>query len=425
MPTNFLNGGIILMLSGAVLAALRKVPSQILAWIYRQFCINIEVPSNSPFHSWALEWLASRPYSNTARNLSVVLKSDLRVGLQADPSEPSQTPDNSPIRVIPGFGQHFFRYRGTLLWVSRGLKEGSNNSNPRETLNLRLLGRSRELAVSLLSDIETSAKENTGAVRVYSNHYDGWSAPRNQRSRSLDSVVWTNSRLQELRDDCKAFFDSSAWYTERGIPHRRGYLLEGPPGGGKTSAILALASDLKLPVYTISLQSMDVNDSNLAQMLRLQPDRSFLVFEDIDACFDGRKKAADSVKVTFSGLLNAIDGVASSSGVIMFMTTNHPEKLDPALTRAGRCDQKIHVGYADQDQMKRLFLHFYPGVPEDQARQFASLIPAGVFSMASIQGHFLNHKTDPAGAIKDINALLSSLNKPKESEPETALEQAA
>ena len=63
--------------------------------------------------------------------------------------------------------------------------------------------------------------------------------------------------------------------------------------------------------------------------------------------------------MSFSGLLNALDGVASQQGRVVFMTTNHLEKLDPALVRPGRCDIHIRLDYASPNQMRKMFLHFY------------------------------------------------------------------
>lgn len=99
-------------------------------------------------------------------------------------------------------------------------------------------------------------------------------------------------------------------------------------------------------------------------------------------------------RVTFSGLLNALDGIRSQEGRILFMTTNHREKLDPALLRPGRADYHAFLNYASWDQMYRLFLRFNPG-HESLARKFANALPECKISMAKLQGHFLEYKNDP------------------------------
>ena len=93
-------------------------------------------------------------------------------------------------------------------------------------------------------------------------------------------------------------------------------------------------------------------------------------------------------KLTFSGLLNAIDGVASQEGCILIMTTNHLEKLDPAFVRPGRVDVMKEIRNASQEQLKKMFLRFYSG-DEDIASEFSRRLPVGVISMAKLQGFFV------------------------------------
>ena len=88
--------------------------------------------------------------------------------------------------------------------------------------------------------------------------------------------------------------------------------------------------------------------------------------------------------VTFSGLLNALDGVRSQEGRILMMTTNHREKLDPALLRPGRADVHVQLNYASESQMKGLFKKFFPdSTIEDQA-QFANELPEFKINMAKL-----------------------------------------
>lgn len=102
--------------------------------------------------------------------------------------------------------------------------------------------------------------------------------------------------------------------------------------------------------------------------------------------------------VTFSGLLNALDGVASSEERIIFMTTNHVELLDKALIRPGRIDVKELLGDASEHQIRTMFLRFYEG--ENQlAEEFLQKVKDKKVSMAQLQGHFVFHKNYPENAI--------------------------
>ena len=100
----------------------------------------------------------------------------------------------------------------------------------------------------------------------------------------------------------------------------------------------------------------------------------FVVFEDIDCVFDGREGKS---KVTFSGLLNALDGLSSGRNQVTFMTTNHIENLDEALIRPGRVDLRVHLGNIDDSQARRLHAKFFGDVScDDFVRKFTGQSPA-------------------------------------------------
>lgn len=109
-----------------------------------------------------------------------------------------------------------------------------------------------------------------------------------------------------------------------------------------------------------------MDDDDLNHALNDAPSQSIILLEDIDGIFVGREYVDKEGRkrqrggVTFSGLLNALDGIRSQEGRILFMTTNHREKLDPALLREGRCDMQIKLNNASAFQMENLFKKFYP-----------------------------------------------------------------
>ncbi len=113
--------------------------------------------------------------------------------------------------------------------------------------------------------------------------------------------------------------------------------------------------------------------------------------------------------MTLSGLLNAIDGVTSTEGRIVFMTTNYVERLDPALIRPGRVDFKQYIGYCSKEQLKNMFTNFYPDSSASEAEEFASSVD-GEVSAAQIQGFFMFFKQSGRVAIENAFRLTS---KPK------------
>ena len=115
----------------------------------------------------------------------------------------------------------------------------------------------------------------------------------------------------------------------------------------------------------------------------------------------------DIARLTFSGLLNAIDGVTSTEGRIVFMTTNYVDRLDPALIRPGRVDLMQYIGYSTQAQCDAMFRRFYPDhahlAPQFLATLSQELGEAdGQVSAAQIQGFFMFYKRDPQEAIDNV-----------------------
>jgi mitochondrial chaperone BCS1 len=204
----------------------------------------------------------------------------------------------------------------------------------------------------------------------------GWEKCQSKRPRTLDSVVLDSNIANEIIEDIDKFLNSGDWYISKGVPYRRGYLLYGPPGTGKTSFVQAIASQMNLNICYLNLSGGNMDDDGLNSMLNCSPMRSIILLEDIDAIFVERTSVQEQSqrrqRITFSGLLNALDGVRSQEGRILIMTTNHREKLDAALLRPGRADMQIQLNYASEKQMKGLFKKFYSEESEEMAQQFAN-----------------------------------------------------
>ncbi|TRM58578.1 P-loop containing nucleoside triphosphate hydrolase protein [Schizophyllum amplum] len=290
------------------------------------------------------------------------------------------------------------------------------------------------------------------ADQAYSSGYV-WSNVKRKARRALDSIILPEGLLSSLVLDVQDFMneDTENWFMSAGIPYRRGILLYGPPGTGKTSTIYALAGELNLEIYSLSLASDFMNDSVLQNAASSVPKHSILLIEDIDCAFASREDADTRAKkpafshvyhnsgVTLSGLLNVIDGVGSEEGRLFFCTTNYIDRLDPALLRPGRIDRKIEYGLSTQSQTKALFNRFFPAerfhalattttdekVPITAtspisspsappgsrlallASRFAALIPEAEFSTAELQGFLLSCKTDPERATAEVGNWVS------------------
>jgi len=425
----FFSGGFSLMLIGAVVAFLRNLPGKILVAIDRRLSITVEIPDLDPAFRWVQVWLTTQPYSRRARDLSLAttwVRAEPVAAANADepvpaedadivfdPDEASASEASSRVKFLlsPAPGTHIMLYRGRPLIFYRHRRELQNAGNGKsfqETMTLKLVGGTRALVEELLEETRKLASPRTPGVSILAARYDSWEPTSWQPKRPLQSLVLADGVLEDVLGDLRAFSKSRNWYVERGIPYRRGYLLHGPPGNGKTTLVLAAAAEQNLSVGVLSLSSRGLNDDGLRSMVDSVPPATILLIEDVDCVFKTARSTNEQTGVTLSGLLNALDGVSSREGRILFLTTNHPERLDPALIRPGRIDRRLELGHATPDQARRLFLWFYRGcgVSEQDlprlADRFAAQVPEGKICMAAIQEHLLRHRAAPEAAAHEV-----------------------
>lgn len=268
----------------------------------------------------------------------------------------------------------------------------------------------------------------TFTIWRYVVQHEYWRHAEVVRARDMDSVVLptkTKDRVVEDLDDFVAR-GTRAWYTEHGIPYKRAYLLHGSPGAGKTSLIQAIAGRYGRNLAYLSPSHPDMTDDGLKTAVQRCPAKSIIVLEDVDALFgEGRKKKeGDKSALTFSGLLNALDGVGSCSGSIFILTTNHRERLDPALIRNGRVDMHVEFTDATDEQMRGLFLAFYKGAPPALAEEFATKLRAELgektVSMAALQHFFIMmRKRTPSEAVEQVGKVVEEMEERKPTAGET------
>lgn len=287
---------------------------------------------------------------------------------QIQPGGQRDTSRDARFAFVPGPGTHWFRYKGCWMRFTRernGRMVDLTTGAPWETITLTTLRSHQHLFTELLAEARqlalTSSEGKTTIYTVWGTEWRPFGLPR--RARDLQSVVLARGKRDRIEHDVRRFMQRGWWYAERGIPYRRGYLLHGSPGSGKSSFIFALAGSLDLSICLLNLSERGLTDDKLNFLLSNAPERSILLLEDVDSAFLGRQRAAESdgyqANVTFSGLLNSLDGVASSESRIIFMTTNHVEHLDPALIRPGRVDYIEELGDAEPEQVEDLFMRFY------------------------------------------------------------------
>lgn len=220
------------------------------------------------------------------------------------------------------------------------------------------------------------------------------------------SNLYFPPHVLKMIEEVKLWRDRRSWYAERSIPWKRGWVLYGPPGTGKTAIARAIAEDLDMPLFVYSLGQL-LNEELQKSWHEMQSHVPCIaLFEDFDNVFHGRENVFGKPKIvdllssgpmnvnnngggdsqsvptgrlSFDCLLNCIDGVEKSNGIFTIITTNHIEKLDPALgqpqkredgtielisTRPGRIDKAIELSYMNIEDKKKMAQRIFFDNPE-------------------------------------------------------------
>jgi len=186
-------------------------------------------------------------------------------------------------------------------------------------------------------------------------HHNG---VRRVRPTQWEDLVLDPCVVRLLQNDYESFFQREAWFRENRLAFRRGYLLYGPPGNGKTSAIRAMLSRPEITGHTINLFKQDLDDDDLTCLFETAASTApaVIVLEDIDRYFDQKPEKGPEAKVSLQHLLNCLDGATTQDGVIVVATANNPQVLDPAiLRRPGRFDRVVGFANPTKDLRARYF----------------------------------------------------------------------
>jgi chaperone BCS1 len=401
----FLAGGLVLGIIAGMLASLKKAPAYLFNKVKDWLLISVEIQENDPPYAWVMRWLSLHPKNHKFKSVTSLVR--WKTGDRDGKSVPE-------IAFVPSGGLYFFAFSGTPVWIKIHKKdkflEGFELGEKR-TLTLLKMGKSKAALDALLqAAYKAYCPDEFTSIKVYHYLSSYWTNYHSVSTRSRETLVYDGEIIDGILADAERFVARREWYMQMGIPYRRGYLFHGEPGNGKTSLAMLLATKLHLNICLLNVTSLD-SDVELNKAMISLPQNSLLMLEDIDAAFvhrAGVNNKKEETGVTFSGLLNALDGIAAGEGRILVMTTNHLDRLDDALIRAGRCDVRQYIGNASHGQVREMFKRFYPDSSLDQRERFTLAKKPGTLSMSRIQEILLG-STDPEDACRKIVAKEVSL----------------
>ncbi|KAH7572589.1 hypothetical protein ACOSQ2_015995 [Xanthoceras sorbifolium] len=261
-----------------------------------------------------------------------------------------------------------------------------------------------------------------------------WESVPFKHPSTFETLAIDPQKKMEIMEDLKDFANGQSFYQKTGRAWKRGYLLYGPPGTGKSSMIAAMANYLGYDIYDLELTEVH-NNSELRKLLMKTSSKSIIVIEDIDCSISlsNRKKNNGSGSgsrnyydpemrcgsgsgcedgsnnsITLSGLLNFTDGLWSCCGSerIFVFTTNHIEKLDPALLRSGRMDMHVYMNHCSYPALLILLKNYLgyeeSDLEEEILKELELVVDKAEMTPADISEVLIKNKRNKDKAVREL-----------------------
>lgn len=337
---------LITAMTTAILAIFKQVPikifNQIKYFIKSRTMYTIQLQSliNQYACDRAFEWLRKQNFKSIKRALRLqpydIVKDDKETILENIYSK-----SGMPLGTFTSCKKF------TIISISV-TKDNDHSSDTVITINIFGLF-SKRFVEDLLYTIGENRNLNRKYIEYNTLDSMGGFTPSTKFKRKLNTIYLENKN--EIFESIDIWKKSEEFYRERGIPYKLGILLYGEPGTGKSSLIHAIASELNKDVIVLTAGAILNGKLNRYNMMSCDTP-PIIVIEEIDTIVSSRqqdKELSENQKSILSELLNFLDGPSSPDAAVIIATTNHIEKLDPAIIRSGRFDIKVQMGKIGRD----------------------------------------------------------------------------
>lgn len=351
-------GAFLLSIMGTVLYSLKAFPIQLWEQIKKRIIYTVRIYEYDDLY-FALEKWIQHNYKQKYKTVEA--------SFQLNKNHYVSAPTDDSIRKIyykQDVSTFVIRYKGRRVLVSTTKEKLENTSEIKNVFfsQYNIYGFfCKKVIQEMLEEVskyDSESRDVDTRLPIYTVEWSNWIRSSMKDVKPLNKIVMRTDVKESLIKDVELFNKSKIWYRETNIPYKRGYLFYGPPGTGKTSTALAVARSINKPVFVLNLNGI-TSDNHLLQIFGNIQENTVLLIEDIDASFSGRISVKEDSKISFSCLLNCLDGASSKEGIITIITTNHLEKLDPALIREGRIDVKVEIPKASEAEISEYMSLFY------------------------------------------------------------------
>jgi DNA replication protein DnaC len=192
------------------------------------------------------------------------------------------------------------------------------------------------------------SKDEYTQIYTFSEHSGIWEQTAKFYHRSLESIYLPAKVKNNVVRSIEDFYKRREEYMKFGIPYKKVFLFSGPPGTGKTSFILALASHFCKTLYIM----YPFTNKSFMDAIKKTEDNCFIVIEDFDILAGNKKLKSE--------LLNVLDGFARKENMVIFLTTNNEREIEYVFKRPGRVDEIVRFNYPTKQEILDMFLNFLP-----------------------------------------------------------------
>lgn len=392
--------GVGLYSAGVVTFLFRDIPSKVVHVLKRELTTTLVIHSTDSVFTKTLLTIGKRTLSNPfIRSFNIRNANDNRPSTYYR-NEPST--ENSSLTI--GYARVYFTYGNRLMFLDREVI-ASQGETTKEQLIITLVGRTKKPFEKLHAEVTRKEADDVMYTQLRAYADGCMSDTQKIYKRPMSTVVLDKDKKDLIINHLEKFLTNKSWCISKGLPWKTGILLYGPPGTGKTSLIKAIAAHLDKDIHIININTM--TDQTLPRALEEIPEGGIVIMEDIDSAGSVISRESDQASqivlpslnlLSLTGILNAIDGVASTEGRILIATTNHVDKLDPAVVRPGRFDLKVEVGYLNDMTFREYLSLFYDNliVPEDYRLKPES-------TPAQLQHSVMSNLNNPSKVLEEFS----------------------
>lgn len=348
----------------------RNIPSRIYSFLYKHLTTILYLDSTDDAYHKLMEIFQQGGLSDLSRYIRF---SNGRWGGEKTYKEIS-------------YGSQWFIYGNIPLHITHSRENESHSYDIKKYLTITVIGRSHNFFERLIGELDQKDQEDK---TKYYKWKGGKSYITKQPKQKIDNVILSESNKVKLLRCIDTFVNKEEWYIDYNIPYQLGILLYGPPGTGKTSLVRAIAAYLdKDIIYTSSISAFAEASQQSTGCIVVVEEIDTLGIDSRSESFEGEEQEMEKPskeeikkmveedsededsdtlsimeKMNVGTLLTALDGIISNHGRIVIITTNHKDKLDPALKRPGRIDLELELGYMTPVMLEDFLNKFFEDVP--------------------------------------------------------------